>query len=177
MKELELQDQKMCNAQKTQPNSYLDPDIFVTLFPRRPFISEDYIPLLYVNKLTTSDFWLLTQPLPHAESCWFQQALPQVGKIVTGSLQAQKFMVIMSILAQLCGIPSVLSIRSYRDCSPLRQGGGQYSSSEPELTQCLKVCDCSKNFQYCFSCLFISHCGRLAFSSFFHTGFGMFFVV
>ena len=167
MKELELQEPKLCNAQKTQLNSYLDPDISVTLFPRRPFISEDYTPPLYINKLTTPDFRLLTQPLPCVKSCWFRQALPQVSKIVTGSLQAQKFTVITSILAQLCGFPSILSIRSYRDCSPLRQGGGQYSSSKPELTQHLKVCYSSKKFQYHFSCLFISHCGQMAFSSFF----------
>ena len=134
-KELELQNMKSCNAQKTQPKSYLDPDIFITLFLRRPFISEDYTPPLHINNLTTSDFWLLTYPLPLAKSYWFRQALPQVSKIVTGSLQAWKFTAITSILAQPCGIPSVLSVRSYRDCSPLRQGGSQYLSSKPELTQ------------------------------------------
>ena len=50
MKELELQNPKLCNAQKTQLNGYLDPDVFVTLFPRRPFISEDYTPLLHIKQ-------------------------------------------------------------------------------------------------------------------------------
>ena len=80
-----------------------------------------------------------------AKPYWFWQALPQVSKIITSSLQAWKFTAIISILAQLCG-SSMPSIRSYRDCSPLRQGGGQYSSTEPELTQRLKVCYSSKNF-------------------------------
>ena len=52
----------------------------------------------------------------------------------------------MSILCQLCGIPKVPSIRSYRDCTPLRQDGDQYLSNEPELTQHLKVCCSSKIF-------------------------------
>ena len=52
-KESELQKPKSCDAQKTQPNSYLDPDIFITLFPWRPFISKDYAPPLHVNKRNT----------------------------------------------------------------------------------------------------------------------------
>ena len=66
-KESELQNLKSCNAQKTQPNGYLDPDIF--LFPQRPFISKDYVPPLHVNKKThnlrlsaSSDQYLSNEP-------------------------------------------------------------------------------------------------------------------
>ena len=51
-KESELWNPKSCNAPKTQPNGYLNPDIFITLFPWRPVISEDYAPPLHVNKKT-----------------------------------------------------------------------------------------------------------------------------
>ena len=51
-KESELQKLKSCNAQKTQLNNYLNPDIFITLFPQSPFISKDNVPLLPVKKKT-----------------------------------------------------------------------------------------------------------------------------
>ena len=54
---------------------------------------------------------------------WFWQALPQVGKIITSLLQAQESTAIMSVICQQGEIPSVLSVRSCRNHSPLKQGG------------------------------------------------------
>ena len=167
VKELELQKLKSCNAQKTQPNDYLNPDIFITLFPRSPFISKDNVSLLHAKKYTASDFWLLTQPLPHAKPYWFWKALPQVGKIITGSLQARKSTAIMSTLCQPCEILSVPSIRSCRNCSPLRQGSDQCLSNKPEVTQLLKICCSSRIFSVVLVAFSFLTVAEWPFSSFF----------